>query len=101
MGVKHTVLPDGQPPTVAFTEPAQLRGPKASETDLCAVLFTKNCEGRNSDLDFCPVSPYTLPRGSTDGRGSDSGKGRNMKTRERSWLKLKWMYEINLQISNA
>ena len=28
MGVKHTVLPDGQLPTVAFTVLAQLRGQK-------------------------------------------------------------------------
>ena len=47
MGVKHTVLPDGQPPTVAFTVLAQLCGPKANETEMGATLFTKNGEGRN------------------------------------------------------
>ena len=31
MLVKHTVLPDGQPPTVAFTVLAHLCGPKANE----------------------------------------------------------------------
>ena len=50
MGVKHTVLPDGLPPTVAFTVLAQLCGPKAKETEMGAALFTKNGEGRNSDL---------------------------------------------------
>ena len=34
MGVKHTVLPDGQPPTVAFNVLAQLCGPKANETEM-------------------------------------------------------------------
>ena len=32
MGVKHTVLPDGQPPAVAFTVLAYLCCPKANET---------------------------------------------------------------------
>ena len=52
MGVKHTVLPDGQPPTVAFTVLAQLCGPKANETEMGAALFTKNGEGRNFDFDL-------------------------------------------------
>ena len=38
MGLKHTVLPDGQPPTVAFTVLAQLCGPKANETEIEAIL---------------------------------------------------------------
>ena len=38
MGVKHTVLPDGQSPTVAFTVLAQLCGPKAHETEMGAIL---------------------------------------------------------------
>ena len=50
MGVKHTVLPDGQPLTVAFTVLAQLCGPKANETEMDAALFTKNGEGRNFDF---------------------------------------------------
>ena len=41
MVVKHIVLPDGQHPTVAFTLPAQLCGPKANETEIGAALFTK------------------------------------------------------------
>ena len=49
MGVKHTVPPDGQPPTVAFTVLAQLCGPNANETEMGVVLFTKNSEGRNAD----------------------------------------------------
>ena len=57
MGVKHTVLPDGQPPTVAFTVLAHLCGPKANETEMGAVLFTKG-EGRNFDFDF--NSDYTI-----------------------------------------
>ena len=47
MWVKHTVLPDGQPPTVAFTVLAQLCVPKANETEIGAALFTKKGEGRN------------------------------------------------------
>ena len=46
MGVKHTVLPDDQPPVVEFTVLAQLCGPRASETEKGATLFTKNSEGR-------------------------------------------------------
>ena len=38
MGLKHTVLPDGQPPTVAFTVVAQICGPKARETEMGAIL---------------------------------------------------------------
>ena len=41
----HTVLRDGQPPTVAFTVLAQVCGPKAIETEMGAVLFTKNGKG--------------------------------------------------------
>ena len=52
MGVKHTVLPGGQPPTVAFTVLAQLCGPKANETEMGAALFTKDGDGRNFDFDF-------------------------------------------------
>ena len=51
MGVKHAVLPDGQPPTVVFTVLAQLFGPKTNETEMGAILFTKNGEGRNCDFD--------------------------------------------------
>ena len=51
-GVKHTVVPDGQPPTVAFTVLAQLCDPKANETDMGAILFTKNGDRRNFDLTF-------------------------------------------------
>ena len=47
MGVKHIVLPDGQPPTVAFTVLAKLCGPKANETEeMGNALFTDNGEGR-------------------------------------------------------
>ena len=52
MGVKHTVLPDGQPSAVAFTVLAQLCGPKASETEMGAAFFTKSGEGRNFCFDF-------------------------------------------------
>ena len=52
MGVKRTLLPDGQPPTVAFTVLAQLCGPKANETEMGAALFTKNGERRNFDFDY-------------------------------------------------
>ena len=43
-GRKHTVLLDGQPPNVAFTVLAQLRGPKASETEVGATISIKNGE---------------------------------------------------------
>ena len=46
------MLPDGQPPTVAFTVLAQLCGPKANDTEIDAALFTKNGEGRNFDCFF-------------------------------------------------
>ena len=41
MGVTQTVLPDGQPPTVAFTVLAKLCGPKANETEMGATLSTE------------------------------------------------------------
>ena len=50
MEVKHTVLPGGQPPTVAFPLLAQLCGPKVNEKEVGAALFTKNGEGRNFDF---------------------------------------------------
>ena len=50
MGGTQTVLPDGQPPTVAFTVLVQLCGPKANETEMGATPFTKNGEGRNFDF---------------------------------------------------
>ena len=55
MGVKHTLLPDGQPPTVAFTVLAQLCGLKANETAMGTALFTKNGEGRNFDFAWAVV----------------------------------------------
>ena len=50
MGVKHTVLPDCQPPTLAFTVLAQLCDPKANEAEMGAALFTKNGEGSLNGL---------------------------------------------------
>ena len=38
MTVKHTVLQDGQSPTVAFNVLSQLCGPKANETEMGAIL---------------------------------------------------------------
>ena len=38
MAVKHTVLPDGQLPTVVFTVLAQLCGPKANEMEMGAIF---------------------------------------------------------------
>ena len=35
------MVPDSQPPTVAFTVLAQLRGPLANEIEMGTVLFTK------------------------------------------------------------
>ena len=44
------MLPDRQPQAVAFTEPAQLRGPKVNETEMGAALFTKNREKELSNF---------------------------------------------------
>ena len=52
MGVKHTVLPDGQLPIVAFPVSAQPCGPQDNGTDMDAALFTKNDEGRTSTASF-------------------------------------------------
>ena len=41
IGVKHTVLPDSQFPTVAFTVLAQPCGPKANEKEMGAAPFPK------------------------------------------------------------
>ena len=60
MGVKHTVLPDGQHPTVAFTVLAQLFGPKANETEMGAALFTNGGKGRNFDFDFDLLAANTV-----------------------------------------
>ena len=46
-GMKHTVLRDGQPLTVAFAVLAYLCGPKGNETETGTALFIKNGEGRN------------------------------------------------------
>ena len=46
--VKHRVLLDGQPPTVAFTVHAYMCGPKAIETDI-SPYSTKNGEGESFD----------------------------------------------------
>ena len=50
MVMKHTLLQESQPPTIAFTVLAQLCGPKADETEMGAALFTKNGEGRKFDF---------------------------------------------------
>ena len=50
MGLKHTVLPDGQPLAVSFTVLAQLWGPKANGRETGTALFTKNGEGRTLSL---------------------------------------------------
>ena len=52
MGVKHTVLPDGQPPTVAFTVLAQLCDHRANKMVVMAALSIKNGEGRTFTLEF-------------------------------------------------
>ena len=54
MGVKHTVLPDGQLPTVAITVLVQLRGPQVNEREMGVALFTKNGEGRTLTV----IPPY-------------------------------------------
>ena len=42
MGVKHTVLTDGQPPNAAFTVLAQLCGPMVKEMEMGAILNTES-----------------------------------------------------------
>ena len=66
--MKHTVLPDGQPPTVALTVLAQLCGPKANETEMGATLFAKNGEGRKFAFEFFIlgiVDPTRCPNATT------------------------------------
>ena len=62
MRVKHTVLPDGQPPTVAFTVLAQLCGTKANETEMDATLFPKNGEGKELYFLTFLNQQYLTPR---------------------------------------
>ena len=49
MEVKHAVLPDEQPPTVAFTVLAQLCGPKANEMEMVTSLLTEITEALGND----------------------------------------------------
>ena len=42
MRVKHTVLPDGKPPTVSVIVLAKLSGPQANEAEMGAAILTKN-----------------------------------------------------------
>ena len=58
MGVKHIALPDGQPPTVAFTVVAQLCGHKANETEMGTTIFTENSEGMSFHFDL--ASQYSF-----------------------------------------
>ena len=48
MGAKHTVLPDCQPPTTAFTVLAQLGDQTANGAEM--ALLTRNDEGRDCDF---------------------------------------------------
>ena len=58
IGVKHTVLPDGKPSTVAFNVLAQLCDTKANEAEMGANNFMrKNYEGSNFDFDFAFDQP--------------------------------------------
>ena len=52
MGVKHTVLPDGQAPTVAFSMLAQLCGQQAKETEIGALMHQESKNGQRKDLPF-------------------------------------------------
>ena len=80
MGVKHTVLPDGQPPTVAFTVLAQPRGPKANERAIGTILFIKNGEGRNFDFEYLSCGVMVKRAGSNTGLVSSSPARVAMKT---------------------
>ena len=55
VGLKHTMLPDGQPPPAAFTVLAQLCGPKANEAQMGSALFTKNGEGKTLPFLDLPI----------------------------------------------
>ena len=44
--MKHTVLLDGQPPTVTLNVLTQLSGLQTNETEMGAAFFSKNYEGR-------------------------------------------------------
>ena len=59
-GVKHTVLLDGQPPTVAFTVLTQMCGPKANETEIGTSIFIKNGDGRTLTLNFDVNEPFSI-----------------------------------------
>ena len=50
MGVKHTVLPDGQPLTVAVIALVQLCGPKGNETAMGATQLTRMVREGTSTL---------------------------------------------------
>ena len=76
----HSVLPDGQPPTVAFTVLAQPRGPKANETEMGATLFTKTGEGRIFDFEYLSCGVMVKRAGSNTGLVSSSPARVAMKT---------------------
>ena len=50
------MLPDGQPPTIAFTVPAQLCSSHANEMGMGAALFTKNDKCKT--LNFFDIPLY-------------------------------------------
>ena len=60
MGVKHLMLPNVQPPTVAFAVLAQLCGPKANGTEMGAALFTKNGDRRYFDLTLIDFTVHRI-----------------------------------------
>lgn len=49
MGVKHPVLPDDKPLSVAFIVLTHLYGPKVQEIEIGAAKIPQNVEGRNFD----------------------------------------------------
>ena len=55
--MKHTVLPDGQSPTVAFIVLAKFRGPKGNKTEIGAALFPKMARKETPTLTF---DAYTM-----------------------------------------
>ena len=61
MAVKHTVLPDGQPPTVAFTVHAQQCGPMANASEMGAALFSQKTRALTTMLITCLKNTHTLP----------------------------------------
>ena len=61
MGAKHTLLPDGQPPTVAFTMLAQLCGPNANEMEMEAGEEKRALYGKENGNETYSATRWLVP----------------------------------------